>query len=500
MMATTCRLKFFALAPGSPSQRGHMPLVYPLLRLLALLLCVTAMALSSAQNSPTDYASGQANGHRDPRLESQAESGDAAAQFSLGYRYDQAGDYDQALKWYRNGAEQGYALAQSALGSMYQMGRGVPQNFGEALKWYRLAVNQADPVAESNLGLMSARGQGTKPDITRAMTLFEKSAEKGWPPAQANLAYLYTVAPSKDLVGAYMWCTLALAGGQEGCKKTIRDIFSQMSRTDIDMAGSKAFQWFDSRTAAPRVTGQPMLRLADVDLAVRVGTLYAQGDVVPQDAPQAVKWFRLGAERGSALAESRLGEMYYLGRGVPKDYGQAFTWFQQSAQNGDVFGERDLGFAYLQGVGVAKDGPKAVEWLRKAADRGDPDGQDLLALCYASGTGVQPDEAQAVQLYEKAVEKGSVAALNNSAWLYATSEDKSVRNPAKALEYASSAVKLSHETNPSILDTLAEAYYAQGDYEDAIQVEEKALTLKPDEPSFKERLAKYQQAKTARGK
>jgi TPR repeat protein len=103
-------------------------------------------------------------------------------------------------------------------------------------------------------------------------------------------------------------------------------------------------------------------------------------------------------------------------------------------------------------------------------------------------------------LYEKAVEKGSVAALNNSAWLYATSEDTTVRNPAKALEYASSAVKLSHEGSPNILDTLAEAYYAQGEYDDAVQVEEKALTLKPDEPSFKEHLARYQQAKTAHSK
>jgi TPR repeat protein len=231
-----------------------------------------------------------------------------------------------------------------------------------------------------------------------------------------------------------------------------------------------------------------------------VGTLYAQGDVVRQDNPQAVKWFRLGAQQGSALAESRLGEMYYLGRGIPKDYGQAFTWFQQSAQHGDVFGERDLGFAYLQGVGVAKDEPRAVEWLRKAADRGDPDGQSLLALCYASGTGVQRDEAQAAQLYERAAEKGNMLALNNSAWLYATSQDTTVRNPAKALEYASSAVKLSHETNPDILDTLAEAYYTQGDYDDAIKAEEKALTLKPHEPSFKERLAKYQQAKAARDK
>jgi TPR repeat protein len=176
--------------------------------------------MSPAEQSPTDDTSTESKAQSESPLESEAESGDAAAQFSLGYRYDHAGDYDQALKWYRKGADQGYALAQSALGSMYQMGRGVPQNFGEALKWYLLALKQADPVAESNLGLMSARGQGTK--LGEALKLFEKSAEKGWPPAQANLAYLYTVDPSKDLVRAYMWCTLALASGQEDAKRRFK--------------------------------------------------------------------------------------------------------------------------------------------------------------------------------------------------------------------------------------------------------------------------------------
>src|SRR5215469_15245309 len=65
-------------------------------------------------------------------LRVKAEAGDAAAQFQLGSAYDDgrgvAQDYAQALAWYRKSAEQGYALAQGNLGYMYQNGIGVVQS------------------------------------------------------------------------------------------------------------------------------------------------------------------------------------------------------------------------------------------------------------------------------------------------------------------------------------------------------------------------------------
>jgi TPR repeat protein len=466
------------------------------LRLFGTSICVTVVAVCSAQQAPTSYTSAPTNALHDSQLQSSAERGDAVAQFALAYRYDQAGTYDQALQWYGKAAQQGYALAQSALGSMYQTGRGVPQDFGEAVKWHRRAVKQDDPVAENNLGLMYARGQGTKPDLDQAMKLFEKSAEKGWAPGEANLAYLYAAASPRDLVRAYMWCTLALAGGQAGCRTTLEQLTGQMSAADIQKANDQTILWVQTQTTDPNLSPAAVLGPGADQLPLQLATMYAQGDGVARDDPQASKWYTLAAKRGIAFAQARLGEMYYMGRGVTKDDGQAFTWFQEAAENGDVSGERDLGFAYLHGDGVAKDEKKGVAWVRKAADRGDVGAQGLLAYCYQSGIGVQRNEQEAIRLYQKAVETGNAAALNNSAWIYATSQDRTLHNPAKAFEYAIGAMQAAKEPNPNVLDTMAEAYYAQDDYDHAIQTEEKALALKPDEPAFKERLVKYQQAKT----
>ena len=47
--------------------------------------------------------------------------------------------------------------------------------------------------------------------------------------------------------------------------------------------------------------------------------MYDTGVGVAQDAAEAVRWFRLAAEQGDALAQFDLGVMYATGGGVPQD-------------------------------------------------------------------------------------------------------------------------------------------------------------------------------------
>ena len=49
-----------------------------------------------------------------------------------------------AVRWYRQAAEQGFALAQYHLGGMYANGQGVAQDMVEAYAWCSLAVGQSD--------------------------------------------------------------------------------------------------------------------------------------------------------------------------------------------------------------------------------------------------------------------------------------------------------------------------------------------------------------------
>ncbi len=112
-----------------------------------------------------------------------AAQGIATAQNNLGWMYDVgkgvAQDYQKAVKWYRLAAEQGYAAAQNNLGFFYHVGKGVTQDYQEAVKWYRLAAEQGYAAAQNNLGVMYVKGKGITQDHVRARMWFNLAASKG---------------------------------------------------------------------------------------------------------------------------------------------------------------------------------------------------------------------------------------------------------------------------------------------------------------------------------
>lgn len=80
--------------------------------------------------------------------------------------------------------------------------------------------------------------------------------------------------------------------------------------------------------------------------------------------------------------------------------------------------------------------------------------------------------------------------LNNLAWLYATCEDKGLRDYERALILAQKAASL--DQSPHILDTLAESYYVNGMYEEAFAVAKKALeSAKKNQSYYAEQLEKF---------
>ena len=69
---------------------------------------------------------------------------------------------------------------------------------------------------------------------------------------------------------------------------------------------------------------------AQYELACR----YANGRGVPQDNPEAAKWYQNAAEQGHADAQNNLGWMYETGRGVPMDVAAAIEWYRKAAAQG----------------------------------------------------------------------------------------------------------------------------------------------------------------------
>jgi len=102
---------------------------------------------------------------------------------------------------------------------------------------------------------------------------------------------------------------------------------------------------------------------------------------------------------------------------------------------------------------------------------------------------------ETIKAYEQSlkIDLYNTQALNNLAWLYATCEIESFRNPEKALALAKRAIQL--EESPHILDTLAESYYVNGLFEQAIITEHRALEITTkNRDYYKKQLLKFKLA------
>ena len=79
-------------------------------------------------------------------------------------------------------------------------------------------------------------------------------------------------------------------------------------------------------------------------------------------------------------------------------------------------------------------------------------------------------ELQAVRkVFLQADLHGQPMALNSFAWFLVTASEKSLRDPRRALDLAKLAVTATKEKDPAILDTLAEAYHANGMFKEAVE-------------------------------
>ncbi len=227
----------------------------------------------------------------------------------------------------------------------------------------------------------------------------------------------------------------------------------------------------------------------DMNAQVQLGVIYLTGDGVPKDDAEALKWLRKAADQDSPLAERYLAEMYFKGRGVPADNLEAAKWLRLAAEQGDAESEHNLAVLYTQGEGVPRNLKEAANWMRKAAEQSLPAGQHGLGVLYENGDGVPPDQIAAAMWYRKAADQEYVPAMNDLARLMATARESSVRNPQQAIALATKAVAASN--NPDYLDTLAAAYFADGQTDKAVETEQKALARSPDNDDYKKAMEKY---------
>jgi hypothetical protein len=80
----------------------------------------------------------------------------------------------------------------------------------------------------------------------------------------------------------------------------------------------------------------------DADSQVELGLRYLDGEDVPKNQVEAVKWFGKAAEQNFAKAQFNLNVCYYNGEGVAKDYVEAYKWLLLADRQGDEDAKKNI--------------------------------------------------------------------------------------------------------------------------------------------------------------
>ena len=91
------------------------------------------------------------------------------------------------------------------------------------------------------------------------------------------------------------------------------------------------------------------------------------------DYPSALEILKPLAERGNSEAQINLGNMYFDGNGVPLDYTQSVRWYLSAADQGNTDAQISLGFLYKYGEAVRFDYVQAYKWFDLAGSDSDRD-------------------------------------------------------------------------------------------------------------------------------
>lgn len=178
-------------------------------------------------------------------------------------------------------------------------------------------------------------------------------------------------------------------------------------RTSASVSGGAKSSSLD----LPAATIGPLsLRLAaakgDPSAEFEVGARFAAGEGVPQNFPEAAKWYQRSADQGFAQAEYRLGTLYERGLGLKPDRGQASAWYERAARHGNVNAMHNLAVLSANQLDQSPDYITAAQWFEEAAKRGLPDSQFNLAVLYENGLGVGRDLSQAYLWVSLAARQG----------------------------------------------------------------------------------------------
>jgi TPR repeat protein len=159
--------------------------------------------------------------------------------------------------------------------------------------------------------------------------------------------------------------------------------------------------------------------------------------------------------------------MHASGVGLPQNNTEAVRWYRIAADKGNIKAQSLIGTAYHRGIGFAVDDVQAIQWLNKAAEQMDPLAQFQLGEGFESGWAGQKDNAEAYKWYLLSASQGyTKAAKKVTSIENILNKIQRTDGQKRAFEFRAERVKKENESNDLLLKAVSkgdpEAQYKLG--------------------------------------
>jgi TPR repeat protein len=238
----------------------------------------------------------------------------------------------------------------------------------------------------------------------------------------------------------------------------------------------------------------------DASSLTRLAMLYiTAGPGLDHDAAHGWQLLHvLAAQSDGRDARRQLAFLQIEGTRVKRNLGAATTLLEGDAAAGDTDAQRDLGELLLRADNPSRQPARGLELLQAAAAKNDLVAMTALGEAYQTGSGGRSDMVRAMSLWRQAAEDGEMRANNDMAWFLCTSRNHAKLDVDAGMTYAH-RLETQERLDPAARDTVAACYAAQGHFDQAIAIEQRALddllTLAPRNPQvvsvFRGRVAQY---------
>ena len=101
---------------------------------------------------------------------------------------------------------------------------------------------------------------------------------------------------------------------------------------------------------------------AQLEAQLELGNMYFNGIGVSENKADAVKYYKMAADKGNKQAQLQIGNMYFDGIGVLENKADAVKYYKMAAEQGSKEAQKRLGYMYGKGIGVTKNSAESNKY------------------------------------------------------------------------------------------------------------------------------------------